>query len=211
MYLLSIYSLITAKGPISSEKYWYYFHCLKNVLCSILSFVFWIFPPLDTAVQLESADSKQNAISKYLFQDSFQHIFWAMSKMHHTFWKKATFKICSIQSEFWSRLNVWPQSSKLRQEVSKNSLFWEFLYLFIADWPKNQVNRVTLCCLSEALMSRDATGNPGNPFSEVPGHFSRPVPRWLESSTPSPPPSPSLFSEFPRKATILTIFLIFWN
>ena len=82
---------VVIKGPISSEKYWYYFHCPKNVLCSILSFVFWIFPPLDTAVQLESADSKQNAISKSLFQDSFQHIFWAMRKMHHTFWKKATF------------------------------------------------------------------------------------------------------------------------
>ena len=51
-------------------------------------YVFWIFPPFDTAVQLESADSKQNAISKSLFQDSFWHIFWAMRKMHHTFWKK---------------------------------------------------------------------------------------------------------------------------
>ena len=61
------------------------------MLCSILSFVFWIFPPLDTAVQLESADSKQNTISKSLFQDSFWHIFWAMRKIHHTFWKKATF------------------------------------------------------------------------------------------------------------------------
>ena len=30
----------------------------KNLLRSILSFVFWIFPPLDTAVQLKSADSK---------------------------------------------------------------------------------------------------------------------------------------------------------
>jgi hypothetical protein len=42
-------------------------------------------------VQLESADSKQNAISKYLFQDSFRHIFWAMRKMLHTFCKKAIF------------------------------------------------------------------------------------------------------------------------
>ena len=81
------------KGRIFSEKYWYYFHCPKIVLCSILSFVFWIFPPLDTAVQLESADSKQNTISKSLFQDSFRHIFWAMRKMHHTFWKKATFSV----------------------------------------------------------------------------------------------------------------------
>jgi hypothetical protein len=30
-------------------------------------------------------------ISFSLFQDSFWHIFWAMRKMHHTFWKKATF------------------------------------------------------------------------------------------------------------------------
>ena len=35
-----------SKGPIFSEKYWYHFHCLKNVLRSILSFVFWIFPAL---------------------------------------------------------------------------------------------------------------------------------------------------------------------
>ena len=28
------------KGRIFLEKYWYYFHCPKNVLCSILSFVF---------------------------------------------------------------------------------------------------------------------------------------------------------------------------
>ena len=75
------------KGPIFLEKYWYYFHCPKNVLCSILSFVLWIFPPL--AVELESADSIQNTISKSLFQDSFRHIFWAMRKMHHTLWKKS--------------------------------------------------------------------------------------------------------------------------
>ena len=81
---------VAFRGQISSEKYWYYFHCLKNELCSILSFVFWIFLPLDTAVQLESADSKQITISKSLFQDSFGHIFWAMRKMHHTFWKKSS-------------------------------------------------------------------------------------------------------------------------
>ena len=63
-----------------------------SVLFSILSFVFWIFPPLDTALQLESADSKQNPISKNLFQDSFWHIFWVMRKMHHTFWKKETYR-----------------------------------------------------------------------------------------------------------------------
>ena len=56
-----------------------------------LSFAFRIFPSFDTAVQLESADSKQNAISKYLFQDSFQHIFGAMRKMHH-FLKKSDLK-----------------------------------------------------------------------------------------------------------------------
>ena len=85
---------------VFSEEYWYHFHCPKNVLCSILSFVFWIFPPLDTAVQLESADSKQNTISKYLFQDSFRHIFWVMRKMHHTFWKKATFSSSHIITIF---------------------------------------------------------------------------------------------------------------
>ena len=50
-------SQVPPKGRIFSEKYWYPLHCPKIVLCSILSFVFWIFPPLDAAVQLESADS----------------------------------------------------------------------------------------------------------------------------------------------------------
>ena len=65
----------------------------QKLLLSILRFVIWIFLPLDTAVQLESADAEQNAISKSLFQDSFRHIFGAMRKMHHTFWEKATFII----------------------------------------------------------------------------------------------------------------------
>ena len=88
-----------------SEKYLYYFHCPKKVLCSILSFVFWIFPPLNIAVQ--SADSKQNAISKYVFQDSFQHIFGAMRKMHHTFWKKRPLVItCNSKTiELWKLYN----------------------------------------------------------------------------------------------------------
>ena len=35
-------------------------------------------------VQLESADYKYNTISKYLFQDSFRHIFLAMGKSSST-------------------------------------------------------------------------------------------------------------------------------
>ena len=35
-----------SKGPIFLEKYWYYFHCPKNVLHFILSFVFLIFSAL---------------------------------------------------------------------------------------------------------------------------------------------------------------------
>ena len=69
-----------SNGPIFSEKYWYYFQRRKNVLCSIPSFVFWIFPPSDTAVQLESTYSKKNAISKSLFQDSFWRIFFGNEK-----------------------------------------------------------------------------------------------------------------------------------
>ena len=67
-------------------------------MCCILSkalLIVWIFSTLDTAVQLKSAESKHNTISKYLIQDSFQHIFWEMKKMHHTFWKKATFRVKS--------------------------------------------------------------------------------------------------------------------
>ena len=32
----------STKGLISSENYWYFFHCPKNMPRSILSFVFWI-------------------------------------------------------------------------------------------------------------------------------------------------------------------------
>ena len=65
-YIQGDFAISSAFNEMSDilGKYWYYFHCPKNVLRSILSFVFWIFPPSDTAVQLESADSKQNAISK---------------------------------------------------------------------------------------------------------------------------------------------------
>ena len=74
----------SSKGPIFSEKYWYYIHCPKNVLRSIL--VFWI-----RTRQCSESQLTLNTISKSLFQDSFRHIFWAMKKMHLTFWKKATF------------------------------------------------------------------------------------------------------------------------
>ena len=90
-YTITYYHIML-KVRYSQKKYWHYYNCPKNVLRCILSFVFWIFPP---SVQLESADSKHNTITKSLFQDSFQHIFWAMRKMHHTFWKKATF------TSFW--------------------------------------------------------------------------------------------------------------
>ena len=85
-------SVATVKGLIFSKNYWYYFNCPKNLPGSIVSFVIWIFPPSDTAVQLESANSKHHTISKSLFQNNFRHIFWAMRKMHHTFRKKATFR-----------------------------------------------------------------------------------------------------------------------
>ena len=59
---------------------------------------------------------------------------------------------------------------------------------------KEPSNRVTLCCLSEALMSRDATGNPGNPFLKVPGLFQLPIPRGIEFASLSLP----LFPEVPE-------------
>ena len=83
------------------------------MLCSILSFVFWIFPPLDTAVQLESADSKQSAISKYLFQDIFWHIFLEMRKMHNTFWLKGTFNGLALPLHSIEDFEVEPRSSRL--------------------------------------------------------------------------------------------------
>ena len=56
-------------------------HCPKNVLRSILSFVFWI---LSECQQTLNRTQFQNLF----FQDNVRHIFWAMRKMHHTFWKK---------------------------------------------------------------------------------------------------------------------------
>ena len=103
----------SSKGLIFLEKYWYYFHFPKNELYSILSFVFWIFPPLDTAVQLESADSKQNAISKSLFQDIFWHIFLEMRKMHNTFWLKGTFNGLALPLHSIEDFEVEPRSSRL--------------------------------------------------------------------------------------------------
>ena len=83
------------------------------MLCSILSFAFWIFPPLDTAVQLVSWLYKQNAISKSFFQVSFWHIFWAMRKMCHTFWKKAIFSRSKC-SNFLTLLRVlWSSISNV--------------------------------------------------------------------------------------------------
>ena len=52
-------------------------------------------------------------------------------------------------------------------------------------------------------------GTRGTRSPRTPAFFPRPVPRWLEFRTPSLPPSPPLFPEFPRKVTILTMFLIF--
>ena len=85
----------TSKDRIISEKYWYNFHCPTNTLRSILSSVFWIFPPSDTALQY--ANSKHNTISKYLYRDNSRHIFWASRKMHHTFWKKTPLRTISIR------------------------------------------------------------------------------------------------------------------
>ena len=122
-----------SKGPIFSEKYWYYFHCPQNVLCSILRFVFWTFPPFKTAVQLES---DQSTISKYIFQDSFRHIFWAMRKMHHIFWKKRPLvSLPLIQILHWPILiillfavcklkithSLWPQDPDLPSWAPKKT------------------------------------------------------------------------------------------
>ena len=69
---------------ISSEKYWYYFQSQK--MCCVLSLALYFeFSRPWTLQCSQSADSKQNAISKYLFQDSFWLIFWTIRKMHHTF------------------------------------------------------------------------------------------------------------------------------
>ena len=70
-----------ATGGIFSEKYCYYFHC-----------------PNGTLQCRESADSKPNAISKYIFQDSFLHM--AMRKKHHTLWKKNPLEVPGFTISF---------------------------------------------------------------------------------------------------------------
>ena len=102
------------------------------MLCFILSFVFWIFPTLDTAVQLESADSKQNTFSKSLFQDSFWHIFWAIWKMHHTFWKKATF----------SNLKIFANSQPSASNFKFFSLSLDHFFLTVGQ--NNLSNKIPL-------------------------------------------------------------------
>ena len=54
-------NVVSAQGRILSEKYWYYFRCPKNVLCSILSFVFWIFPPFCWIYHLQKSQLKKLA------------------------------------------------------------------------------------------------------------------------------------------------------
>ena len=65
------YRFLTAssKGRKISEIYLYYFHCPKNVLCSILSFVSWILLPLDTAVQ--NGTQFQNLFFRIVFSTFF--------------------------------------------------------------------------------------------------------------------------------------------
>ena len=102
---------------------------IAQKMCCVLflSFVFWIFPPLDTAVHLESAGSKQNTISKSLFQHSFRHICWAMRKMHHTFWKKRPLEEREFQLVYLHSLLI-----NIRKQMLCN---WS---LFCAWFPKEK-------------------------------------------------------------------------
>ena len=94
------YFIVIIKGPMFSEKILASFPLPKNVLRSIQSFVFWIFLHSDTAVQLESADSIQNTISKSLFRIVFGTLFEQWEKCI-IFLKKATFRdnpFCNVKS-----------------------------------------------------------------------------------------------------------------
>ena len=70
-------------------------------------------------------------------------------------------------------------------------------------------------CHSSSFWIRDATGNLRNPFPEVPGRFPRPVPRWLQFSTPSPPPILTTIPRVPPKSNYFDNFLhilnLFWK
>ena len=133
------------KGPIFLEKNWYYFHCPKNVLRSILTFVFWIFPPSDPAVQLKSADSKQNTIWKYLSQDSFWHILWAMRKMHHTFWKIATFMDKLFSKTLWNyrQFNFKGRIDNWFEPIFILDLLQNIIKKWFSNIPLNFVNLLT--------------------------------------------------------------------
>ena len=97
--------LFLVKGPLSSEKYWHYFNGSKNVLCSILSFVFWIFPTLDTAVQLASECN-----FKISFSGWFLTHFLGNEKNASYILKKATFR--SIPRILMC-CDLWTKGSKI--------------------------------------------------------------------------------------------------
>ena len=102
---------------------------------AILNYYIWIFPPLDkTFIKIHwlwytLLDAKRktdqfwswmgtscdlifsNTISKSLVQDSFWHIFLAMRKMHHTFWKK--------QPLTWAVQSISVQNSQEGMEYTK--------------------------------------------------------------------------------------------
>ena len=82
-------------------------------------------------LQLESADSKNNTISKYLLQDSFWHFWGAMRKMHYTFWKKASFRLCP--PHYWYQL---PTTSLRFYDVPTALLYtlWNILHIFLLFW-----------------------------------------------------------------------------
>ena len=56
------------------------------------------------------------------------------------------------------------------------------------------------------VIARDATGNPGNPFPEVPGRFSPTRSPGNIIRLPFPAPVPTTIPRGPRKATFLTFF-----
>ena len=98
------------------------------------------FPALRHCSAVESADSKQNAISKSLFQDSFRHISWATRKMHHTFWKKATFTK-SQKPAICSTMNCKSTKRMLHQKLSPPIL---------KDW---QQSHLTSSCIGRCLIN----------------------------------------------------------
>ena len=69
------------------KKYWHYFHCPKNVLSSILSFIFWIFVQSNAAVVTSSKNLYIGPLVSLRRPRGFRHCRAPSWLQYYYFWK----------------------------------------------------------------------------------------------------------------------------